>query len=182
MTTINGRTSRQHARISPCPGQPGRRPAAAIKGQKLEDWALAIGLRSNYDRSLAVQPVVGSRVFVCDNLAFSGEVQASRKHTMDVFRDLPDLIYRMLAQVSVFKARQAQEIDGMKAFPMDDPLAHHMMIMCVRRQAIPASRLPKVLEAWEQPTHEEFQRSAADQMDSGLRLTQALRDVLALSA
>src|SRR5687768_4363900 len=38
------------------------------------DYALAIGVRNSYDRSLSVGLVAGTRVFCCDNLAFSGEV------------------------------------------------------------------------------------------------------------
>ncbi len=40
-------------------------------GQPDRDHGLALGVRSSYDRSLAVGLVAGSRVFCCDNLAFS---------------------------------------------------------------------------------------------------------------
>jgi len=158
-------------------------------------YNLALGLRSSYDRSLAVELVAGARVFVCDNLSFSGESKASRKHTINVFRDLPELIYKMLSAVSVQKARMVQEIDSMRVTPVDDPLAHHIMVTAVKRNAIPASKLPQVLEQWLRPPHEEFKprtawslynaftevcksRSPADQMDGTLRLTQVLRSVL----
>jgi hypothetical protein len=87
-------------------------------GHNARDYALAIGLRNSYDRSLSVGLVAGTRVFCCDNLAFSGEVQMHRKHTANVFRDLPDLIYRMLSQLTVIKARTDGEIARMKALPM----------------------------------------------------------------
>lgn len=77
-------------------------------GKPAADYALAIGVASSTDRSLAVKMASGINVFVCDNLAFSGEVQMHRKHTANVFRDLPDLIYRMLSQVSSMRER----IDG----------------------------------------------------------------------
>lgn len=161
------------------------------------DWALAIGLRSSYDRSLAVGLVAGSRVFVCDNLAFSGEAEVNRKHTVNVFRDLPDLIYSMLGRVSVMKDRMTGEIEEMRHYRLEEPLAHHLMVEAVRRNALPASKLPKVLEAWEKPEHEEFQprnawslynaltgveklRSPADQMEGTLRLSAVFRETLAL--
>jgi hypothetical protein len=161
------------------------------------DWALAIGLRSSYDRSLAVELVAGSRVFVCDNLAFSGESQVSRKHTVNVFRDLPDLIYQMLGKVSVMKDRMAEEIRVMKFTAVDNALAHHLMVQAVRNNALPASRLPKVIEFWDSPKHEDFRqrnawslynaftevaksRSPSDQMASTLRLTQLFREALVL--
>lgn len=125
-------------------------------GHDAGDYALAIGLRNSYDRSLSVGLVAGTRVFCCDNLAFSGEVMMRRKHTVNVFRDLPDLIYRMLSQVTVLKARTDEEIAGMKALPMPDERAHHLMVRAIRANILPASQLPKVLTAWEGPQHDEF--------------------------
>src|SRR6185369_14962873 len=43
-------------------------------GKPTDGYALAIGLRSSLDRSLAVGMTSGHRTLVCDNLAFSGEV------------------------------------------------------------------------------------------------------------
>jgi hypothetical protein len=42
---------------------------------------LAVGLRSSTDKSIALQWCCGTRVFVCDNLAFSSTTNVSRKHT-----------------------------------------------------------------------------------------------------
>lgn len=39
----------------------------------------------------------------------------ARKHTANVFRDLPDLIYQMLSNVKVMRERLDTEIAGMKA-------------------------------------------------------------------
>ena len=130
-------------------------------GQNAGDYALAIGLRNSYDRSLSVGLVAGTRVFCCDNLAFSGEVLMRRKHTVNVFRDLPDLIYRMLSQVQVMKARTDGEISGMKLLPITEERAHHLMVRAIRAGVTPASRLPKVIEAWDEPRHEEFRPRTA---------------------
>ncbi len=126
-------------------------------GEPNAEYALAIGIRSSLNRSLAVGIAAsGVRVVVCDNLAFFGEVTAHRKHTANVFRDLPDLIYRMLSQVSSFRERTDAEIAGMKTRELQPALAHHLMVEAIRANVLPASRLPKVIEAWEEPVHDEF--------------------------
>jgi len=159
------------------------------------DYCLAIGLRSSYDRSLSVGLVAGSRVFCCDNLAFSGEVQTARKHTVNVLRDLPDMVYRMLMRVAAAKDSIDREIARMKACSVDDRTAHHLMMAAMRRRAIRAARLPQVLNAWLTPSHEEFrprtawsllnaftevQKSASPcvQMEGGLRLSTLFREEL----
>ena len=161
------------------------------------DYALAIGLRNSYDRSLSVGLVAGARVFCCDNLSFSGEVGTNRKHTVNVFRDLPDLIYRMLSKVSSMQSRIHAEIAAMKDRELSPETADHVMVETVRRNVLPASSLPKVIDAWEQPAHEDFvprtawslfnaftevakSRSPRVQMESGLRLASTFRSALAL--
>lgn len=163
------------------------------------DWGLAIGIRSSYDRSLAVDLVAGSRVFVCDNLAFHGETQVSRKHTVNVFRDLPDLIYRMLSAVSAMKAKMSDEIEVMKGTRLTPGQAHHIMVSAVRKNALPASRLPKVIEAYDELDNSDFEASTAwslfnaftgvigqqspwQQMDNTLRLTGVFRECMMLRA
>lgn len=162
------------------------------------DYALAIGVRNSYDRSLAVGLTLGSRVFCCDNLAFSGEVTMHRKHTVNVFRDLPDLIYRMLSQVAALRGRTDGEIAAMKARDLQPVAAHHLMIQAVKSGVLSASRLPLVIEAWEEPRHEQFvprtawslfnafteiQKSAPPraQMEGSLRLSSLFRRELSLN-
>lgn len=170
-----------------------------VNGKPAGDYALAIGLRSSYDRSLAVGVTAGgTRCFVCDNLAFFGEVTAQRKHTVHVFRDLPDLIYRMLAQVSSMRERIDGEIAAMKVRDLPPAHANHLMIEAIKRNVLPASRLPKVIEAWEKPKHEEFRSRTAwslfnaftevqkgagprAQMEGSLRLSSLFRRELSLN-
>ena len=167
-------------------------------GKNARDYALAIGLRSSYDRSLSVGLVAGTRVFCCDNLAFSGEATMQRKHTVNVFRDLPDLIYRMLSQVSAMRERTDAEIAAMKARELPPAGAHHLMVEAIRAGVLPASRLPKVIAAWEEPKHEEFSPRTAwslfnaftevfrgwaprQQMEGSLQLSSLFRREMSLS-
>jgi hypothetical protein len=112
-----------------------------------------------------------------------------------VFRDLPDLIYQMLSSVSAMKAKLGDEIASMKTTPLTGEQAHHIMVQAIRRNALPASKLPKVIEQfdsmvdnpeWDDSAWSLFnaftqvQKSRApwDQMDGTLRLSQVFREVL----
>jgi uncharacterized protein DUF932 len=167
-------------------------------GRPEQDYCLALGVRSSIDRTLAVSCCAGSRTFICDNLAFSSEVVMHRKHTVHVFRDLPDLIYKMLSQVSSMRERIDGEIAAMKARELPPTYAHHLMVEAVKGNVVPASRLPKVIEVWDEPRHEEFRPRTAwslfnaftevqkgsgprAQMEDSLRLTQLFRRVLQLN-
>lgn len=50
--------------------------------RRTDEFAAAIGLRTANDKTLSLQIAVGLRVFVCDNLVFSGDLIAlRRRHT-----------------------------------------------------------------------------------------------------
>ena len=63
-----------------------------------QDWA--IGIRNSIDKSMTVGLVAGIKVFVCDNLVFSGDVVLLRKHTSGLTDDsLRQLCNNALARV-----------------------------------------------------------------------------------
>ncbi len=69
-----------------------------VQSEHQADYSLVIGLRNSHDMSFPAGLVIGSGVFVCDNLAFSGEVNLARKHTRFILRDLPQLVERAIGQ------------------------------------------------------------------------------------
>ncbi len=54
------------------------------------------------------------------------------------------------------RERTDGEIAAMKVRELPPAQAHHLMVEAIRANVLPASRLPKVIEAWEEPRHEEF--------------------------
>lgn len=65
-----------------------------------EDYSMAVGLRNSMDMSFAYSLVGGSRVFVCDNLAFSGTIEMRRKHTAGILDGLETLVDETILRVS----------------------------------------------------------------------------------
>jgi len=51
------------------------------------DYTWTVGIRNSHDKSIPAGLVAGSKVLVCDNLSFTGEVKISRKHTRYAQRD-----------------------------------------------------------------------------------------------
>jgi hypothetical protein len=82
-----------------------------------------------------------------------------RKHTVNVFRDLPDLIYRMLSQVAAMRERSDGEIAAMKVRELSPAHAHHPM---VEAMSCRKSRSPVVDRA-----APEFQRSRSNSQPMG---------------
>ena len=122
-----------------------------------DDYSIAVGLRNSHDKTFPAALVMGSRVFVCDNLAFSGEVKIARTHTTWIERDLPGLVYRASARMVDAMGLQAKRIDAYKDHMLPDlSAAHHIMVVAVQKGIIPGRLLDDVANEWDAPRHEEF--------------------------
>jgi hypothetical protein len=115
-----------------------------------------VGIRNSHDQTYPAGLVAGTRVFVCDNLAFSGEVRISRKHTRYAMRDLRHLTARAVGQLGDKFLQLDQRVDAYKDRRINDPKAHDLVIRAVDCHAITASQIPDVLDQWRHPAHEAF--------------------------
>lgn len=125
------------------------------------DYSWVLGLRNSHDRSLTAGLVAGSQVFVCDNLAFSGEVSISRKHTVRILEDLPGLIGDALGCLLLMFKTQDQRVERYRTTPLNDAAAHDLTIKALDSGVVCASKIPRVLKEWREPTHEAFRPRTA---------------------
>lgn len=138
-----------------------------------EDYGIVVGLRNSHDKTFPAGLVVGSSVFVCDNLAFSGEISIARKHTTNIGRDLPQLIEAAVGQLGDARKHQSERISLYKGTELSDARVHDLLIQSVDARIVPISRVPDVLNEWRTPSHPEFAASK-----SGWRLFNAYTEVL----
>ena len=126
-----------------------------------QDYSWVVGIRNSHDQTYPAGLVAGTRVFVCDNLAFSGEVRISRKHTRYAMRDLRHLTARAVGQLGDRFHQLDQRVQAYKCHEMDDLKAHDLVIRAVDCQAITTSQIPDVLDQWRHPAHSAFRERTA---------------------
>lgn len=126
---------------------------------KFDDHSLMVGLRNSHMKWFAASMAVGSRVFVCDNLAFSGEISVGRKHTANILSE--DTGLRSVVELALDgfvdnAERQEVRFEAYKRRELKTYEAEHLMVESLRRGIMNAQRLPKLVEQWDNPDHEEF--------------------------
>jgi hypothetical protein len=126
-------------------------------GHNHPDYTWVLGLRNSHDKTLPAGLVAGSSVFVCDNLAFSGEIEVSRKHTSFILRDLPMLVREALSRLVGKWFDQDRRIAKYQDYRLTDADAHDLTIRALDSGAITNRMIPDVLEEWRHPRHEAFQ-------------------------
>ncbi len=121
-----------------------------------ENYALQIGLRNSHDRTITCGLCVGSKVFVCDNLAFSVEVVISRKHTCLIKRDLPRLINQAVGKLGDLQEHQAKRIEAYQNTDISDSQFNDLLIRSLDSKVICASKIQKILDESRNPKHDAF--------------------------
>ena len=128
-----------------------------LHGRQEADYQWVVGLRNSHDRTYPAGLVAGTRVFVCDNLAFSGEVRISRKHTKFAHRDLRHLTARAVGQLGDRFRSLDQRVEAYKEYQVRDSVAHDVVVRAMDCAAITPSQVPDVLQEWRQPRYEAFE-------------------------
>jgi hypothetical protein len=135
---------------------------------------LAVGVRNSVDKSFPLGFCAGSRVFVCDNLAFRSELLVRRKHTLNGERNFVTAIAGAVTTLAAFRETEGERIRRLMYQDLGDDQADALILRAFERGIIGARELPKVLHEWRNPPHDEFQPRTAWSLFNAF--TSALKD------
>ena len=110
------------------------------------DYTDMVGLRNSHKKQFPIGIAIGSRVFVCDNLAFNADHVIKRKHTANAKRDLPGLVAEVIEPLGEARKAQAQTFERYKALPLHDELADQGIMAMYRRGVINRKRRLRPIE------------------------------------
>jgi hypothetical protein len=114
--------------------------------------AVAVGVRNSTDKSLPLGFCAGSRVFVCDNLAFRSELMVRRKHSRFGQERFREAICQAVGQLQAFKANEERRIFRLRHALVSDELAESYMLRGYERGVVSHRLLPLVIREWRQPS------------------------------
>lgn len=123
-----------------------------------DSLAFSIAVRNSYDKSLAVGIAAGAKVFVCDNLCFSGsDFHVARKHTTNVMRDLRGLVAKaMQAGPRGYAAMQRLRI-ALKGVDLTTDDGYKLLGLMQGKGVIRPQQATIAFREWGvKPSHEEF--------------------------
>jgi len=119
------------------------------------DGRAALGLRTANNKTMSIQLCAGLSVFVCDNLAFRGDMIAlRRKHTsgLNLRVELAGAVLRFQEHFG----RLASEVEGLKARSLPDLEAKAMIHNAFAFRLMPVRFFPDVSQAYFEPKIAEF--------------------------
>lgn len=119
------------------------------------EHGLMVGLRGSYDQTLARGIAVGSRVFVCDNLAFSGEIEVKTKQTLNIDARIKELLKDAIYEVPEMVSKQDGRFERYKLARIGQTVGNSLLTDMVRTGVLNASQIGRALKEWDKPSHEE---------------------------
>ncbi len=105
------------------------------------DLCWSLGIRNSMDKSLALGITAGTKVFVCDNLAFDGEYLTFRKHTSGLDNDeLEFLAYKSMKNMVPRLASFQKWHEGLRNYELTEQDAKLLLVEVLTDSVFPASK------------------------------------------
>lgn len=102
----------------------------------IEGTCASLGLRTANNRSMSLKMIAGIRVFVCDNMAFSGDtIMMSRRHTSGL--NLMTELFRAMDKYEQHYRNLKAEVTNLKGYAMPDQMAKILLHDIFAQQIMP---------------------------------------------
>jgi hypothetical protein len=135
-------------------------------------YAPIVGLRGSHDQSLSRGLAVGSKVFCCDNLAFSGDQVIQTKQTKFIARRLPRLIDKSVGNLPALFTLQDDFYQLLQRTDLTDFQADRLITEVVRREIVPSSKSRELIREWDAPSFDHGDKTLWRMLNS---ITQVLK-------
>ncbi len=117
---------------------------------------LAVGIRNSSDKTFPLGFCAGSRVFCCDNLAFRAELLVKKRHTRFGEQRFVTAISGAVTSLKSFQETEAERIRRFAETELSPEMADALILRAYERGILGARELPKVIQCWRNPAHDEF--------------------------
>ena len=124
------------------------------------ELGLSVGFRNSYDRSMSIGIAMGFRVFVCDNLAISGEVRILRKHTKKVFQDVDMvLVHTLFRKGPELQGQFMEDMERLRRSLMPRMAGYEFLGRCYGQEIVSPNQLSTASNEWEWKLKEKSRRT-----------------------
>lgn len=122
-----------------------------------EDMGLSIGIRNSYDKTMSIGVALGGRVFVCDNLAMSGEIRIVRKHTQGVWEAIENMAIGTLYRYGPIWDALQSDVVAMKQVKIGSLHGHELLGRLIGADVFSPRQIPHAYREWDHPTLPDFE-------------------------
>ena len=116
---------------------------------KHEGNGFTIAGRSSHNKTLSAAVVGGTRVFVCDNLALSGEsFHAQRKHTLNMRTDLRQMVTEGIGKAALAHDYLNQHWEKMREIPLGLDDGYEIHGRALGHDVVKPQQITRAMKSW----------------------------------
>lgn len=135
-----------------------------IRSDVANGVSLAVGIRNSNDRTFPISFCVGNRVFCCSNLSFSSEIVISKKHTKNGRMRFNEGVGDAVNRLHQYRLVESERIERLQNKVLTYHEANSFILRAGEEGRIGWRDIPRVIEEWRQPSHQEFEPRTAYSM------------------
>jgi hypothetical protein len=118
--------------------------------------SIAVGIRNSVDKSFPIGFCVGTRVFVCDNLAFHSEIVIARRHTRFGQSRFNEAVSEAVLGLHQYQVAEQGRIERLQDWQVSDHEANSLILQSFESGIVSSRLLPAVIREWRNPPIVDF--------------------------
>jgi hypothetical protein len=143
------------------PGDPMRllvpvAPTFGVPSLYQPEYNLLVGMRGAHDQSISRGLTIGSRVVICSNLCFAGDLGIwNSKQTTNIAHRIPEMVADAVAGLGHAGDRLTVDFDSFNARQIDRDTGDDILLDIFRSGGFSASQLGRAIADWDDCSIEE---------------------------
>ncbi len=128
-----------------------------LESRIAEGVTLALGFRNSIDKSFPYGLAGGTRTFVCDNLALTGdwdELTISRKHTRNGEQRFAEALANGISKLAQYRAIEETRVGLMRTTEISDDLAYALFMRAFEAELLSHRVIRECLRQWHSPGYD----------------------------
>ena len=128
----------------------------SFKGESSE-MALSVAYRNSYDKSMTFGMAFGAQVYICENLALTGDIVVMKKHTKTVWETLEDTVIANIFKAQKHYQKVIVDSEGLKARCLENKQAFQLMGLLFGNEIVSPRQITVLRDQWLRPAYSDFQ-------------------------
>ena len=121
-----------------------------------KEMGISVFIRNSYDKTMSIGIGLGGRVFVCDNLAITGQIRIVRKHTQGVWEAIEDMAIATLYRYYPIWTVLQDDMEAMKQVKIGFLHGYELLGRLIGANVLSYRQISVAYWEWDHPTFEEF--------------------------
>ena len=122
-----------------------------------KEMGLCLGVVNSYDKRLPIKIAAGANVFVCDNLALTGDITYMRKHTGDIWNIIEDAIRGHIGSTEDAFLQVLVDVKQMKQIKLTNDKAYQILGLLYGNRLLTNPMMTIARREWHEPNHKAFE-------------------------